>query len=185
MMIKKARPMEPIRDLEVLDQFKDYLECWNVRNWFLFVLGINTGLRVSDLVALRVCDLRGEYLDLREQKTNKHRRIFINDSLRDNFQYYVKLERLQDCDYLFPSQKGGHVSKDRAYRIIRAVGDQLGLDAIGSHTMRKTFGYQYYKMTKDIGTLQMLLNHSNQGVTLRYIGVDQDRMDDAMRKVHL
>lgn len=179
----KGRPMEPIRDLDVLEEFKDYLECWSVRNWFLFFLGIHTGLRVSDLVPLHVSDLMGSHIVLRERKTRKNKKIKINDWVRKNFNYYVKIERLKPNDYLFPSQMGGHISRDRAYRIIRQAGRDLDLDGIGSHTMRKTFGYQYYERTKDIATLQMLFNHSSQNVTLRYIGKDQDRLDQAMEDI--
>lgn len=182
---RKAKPMQPLRSQALIEQFKDYLECWSVRNWFLFFLGINTGLRISDLVPLKVSDLRGTHIVLIEQKTQKSKRIKINDYLRENFEYYVRISGLKEDGYLFPSQKGGHISKDRGYRIMRKVADQLGIDSIGTHTMRKTFGYMYYKKTKDIATLQVLFNHSSQRVTLRYIGMDQDRLDQAMEDVRL
>lgn len=182
---RKPQPMQPIRDADMLEQFKKVLESWSLRNWFLFFLGINSGLRISDLVPLRVSDLMGSHLVLREQKTQKAKRLKINAWVRENFEYYVRSENLSPNDYLFPSQKGGHISKDRAYRIMRIAAAALDLDAIGTHTMRKTFGYQYYERTKDIATLQILFNHSSQRVTLRYIGKDQDRLDEAMDSVRL
>lgn len=178
-----GRIMQPIRDLALLEQIKVYLADQDMRNWMLFVLGINTGLRISDLLPLYVRDATGAFLTLREQKTGKHRRILLNDDLRAAIRYYLEYcEWLGPNDLMFESQiKGRPISTVQAYRIIREAGEHFGLDAIGTHTMRKTFGYHFYKRTKDIATLQLILNHSSPRMTMRYIGVIQDEIDDAMR----
>ncbi|OBZ15199.1 integrase [Bacillus sp. FJAT-27264] len=177
-----GRIMQPIRDLALLEQIKDYLAKRDMRNWMLFVLGINTGLRISDLLPLRVRDAQQPFITLREQKTGKHRRIVVNDTLRAYVNYYLEYcDWLKPQDYMFESQiKGRPISTVQAYRIIREAGEAFGLESIGTHTMRKTFGYHFYKRTKDVATLQLILNHSTPNITMRYIGIIQDEIDDAM-----
>ena len=68
-----------------------------------------------------------------------------------------------------------------AYKILRDAAAHVGLENIGTHTLRKTFGYHFYKQYKNVALLQKIFNHSDPQVTLRYIGIDQDEMDYAMR----
>lgn len=176
------RVMQPIRDLDVLEEFKRQLKMWDWRNWMMFVFGINTGLRISDILPLKVRDIEKDYVNLREKKTRKTRRILINVELRVDLNAYLDyFDWLGPDDYLFESQKGGRpISTVQAYRILRLIGDIMGLDSIGTHTMRKTFGYHFYKRTKDIATLQTILNHSSARVTMRYIGITQETIDGYM-----
>ncbi|MEC2221536.1 tyrosine-type recombinase/integrase, partial [Bacillus subtilis] len=74
------------------------------------------------------------------------------------------------------------ISRSMAYKILRAAAEYVGLDDIGTHTLRKTFGYHFYKQTKDVAMLQEIFNHSDQRTTLRYIGINQDAMNNAMKK---
>ncbi|MNV58767.1 Tyrosine recombinase XerC [compost metagenome] len=179
--------MQPIRDLALLEEMKEFLAARDLRNWMLFVFGINTGLRISDILPLRVKDVSGGFVALRELKTKKHRRILLNDALRGDIRRYLDYyDWLGPDDYMFGSQvKGRAITTTQAYRIIREAGEAVGLDSIGTHTMRKTFGYHFYRRTKDIATLQLILNHSSPGMTMRYIGVLQDEIDEAMRQFRL
>ena len=69
----------------------------------------------------------------------------------------------------------------QAYRILNKAAVRVGINGeIGTHTLRKTFGYHMYMKTKDVALLQELFNHSSPSVTLRYIGINQDRLDQAM-----
>ena len=77
----------------------------------------------------------------------------------------------------------GHITRQRAYQVLSDAGKKFGLEAIGTHTLRKTFGYHFYQQTKDIATLKEILNHSDISVTFRYIGITQDIKDDKMRKL--
>lgn len=82
-------------------------------------------------------------------------------------------------EYLFTSQKGNNkpITTTQAYRIIVAAGTNIGLTEIGTHTMRKTFGYWHYQQFHDIAILQEIFNHSSPSITLRYIGINQDEID--------
>ena len=87
-------------------------------------------------------------------------------------------------DYIFSGRRAGDKPLDRsqAYRIINDAARAIGItDKIGTHTLRKTFGFHFYQRTKDVALLQYLFNHSSPSVTLRYIGINQDVADRALR----
>ncbi|MDI6508921.1 tyrosine-type recombinase/integrase, partial [Bacillus wiedmannii] len=73
------------------------------------------------------------------------------------------------------------ITKVQAYRILNNCADMVGLENIGTHSMRKTFGYHYYKKTKDVAYLMTIFNHASQEVTKRYIGITQDEIDASMQ----
>nr|WGD75151.1 site-specific integrase [Bacillus subtilis] len=172
--------VQPIRDLDQIYYIKKYLKERSERNHLLFVAGINSGLRISDLRLLRVRDVKRMYIDLREQKTSKQKRIKINKALRKAFSDYIKDK--DDQEFLFKSREGLNkpISRSMAYNILREAADYVGLDGIGTHTMRKTFGYWHYKKFKDVALPQEIFNHSSPDITLRYIGITQDTMDQTM-----
>ena len=174
--------MQPIRDLNILEDFKDQLQAWDLRNWLFFVVGISTGLRISDILPLRVRDVTGKYIKLHEKKTKKYRKILINKRLRSYFDYYFyEYDWLQPDDFLFESQRRGKpITELSAWRILKRIGNIMGLEDIGTHTMRKTFGYHFYQRTKDIATLQTIFNHSSQRDTMIYIGIIQENIDEAI-----
>lgn len=87
---------------------------------------------------------------------------------------------MRQDEYLLASRTGGKskpISRVMAYNILNDVGRMVGIDEIGTHTLRKTFGYHFYQKYKDVALLQELFNHSAPSVTLRYIGINQDQMD--------
>jgi len=88
---------------------------------------------------------------------------------------------------LFPSRKGGTpITRQQAYRILNEAARAVGItDQIGTHTLRKTFGYHAYKQGADITRLQYLLNHSAPSVTLRYIGITQEELDNVYLTLNL
>lgn len=88
-------------------------------------------------------------------------------------------ETKEPHEFLIKSREGVNLSitRARAYGILSESAKELGLDAIGTHSLRKTFGYWVYKDTKDVAALQKLFNHSSPEETLRYIGIEQDNVD--------
>lgn len=177
--------VQPIRDKKKLEQLKEILKRQSYRDWFLFTMGINTGLRISDLLPLKVSDVKGKlHLVIKEQKTEKEKRQKINSAAQAAIEEYVK--GMGEEDYLFPSQKtGSPITRVQAYRILNEAAEKVGLDEIGTHTLRKTFGYHFYQKTKDVALLQELFNHSAPSITLKYIGINQDMMDKAMDEFSL
>ena len=173
--------VQPIRDKFKIEEMKSELLRNGTRDYLLFVIGINTGLRISDILELKVKDVKGKtHIAIIENKTKKNKRFKVNNSLRYELDNYIK--GMDDEDYLFKSRKGENkpITRVQAYRILKNAGENIGLGEIGTHTLRKTFGYHFYQKTKDVVLLQELFNHSAPSVTLRYIGINQDIMDKAI-----
>lgn len=176
-----ANAVEPIRDKEAIQCMKEVLLHQSYRNYFLFVFGINSGLRINDIICLKVLDVRGEeYLKVRERKTKKVRRIKITPTLRNEIDKYIR--NMEGSDYLFPSRKGQQpISRVQAWKIVNDAAREVGIeDRIGTHTLRKTFGYHFYQKTKDVAMLQKIFGHASPSVTLRYIGISDDMNDQAL-----
>ena len=140
-------------------------------------------MRVSDVVKLNRDDIRNpdntmkQYITVIEKKTNKIKRFPLCNGLLVEMEKYTR--NIEQGEFLFKSRKGGNkpITTTQAYRIINSAGLRVGLEEIGTHTMRKTFGYHHYKQFKDVALLQKIFNHSSPCITLRYIGINQDEID--------
>lgn len=174
--------VQPIRDQEKVEAIKDFFKGESNRNYLLFLMGINTGLRISDILKLKVGDVKEKYITIREQKTGKQKWIMITPALRRELKRCMS-ER-PDHEYIFRSRQGGNkpICRSMAYKILRKAANEFKMKDIGCHSMRKTFGYHFYQQTKDVAILQEIFNHSSPDITLKYIGVNQDGMDKAMSK---
>ena len=178
--------VSPIKSREKVKEIAKYLKLTNERNYMLFMLGIYSGLRVSDILKLKVKDVIGKsHFLLKENKTKKTQKLIINDELKKELRWYCK--RMLPDDYLLPSRvtKEGRkkpISRQRAFQILKDVAIKFEEDNIARHSMRKTFGYHYYKNTGDIATLQKIFNHSSPRETLIYLGIEQAEKDRAMKK---
>jgi len=171
--------VEPIRDKKQIQGMKKYLKGQSSRDWLLFTLGINSGLRISDLLKLTIADVKGqERISIREQKTGKLKDFPLSDTSKKAISDYLKEIKLESGS-LFPSRKGGKaISRVQAYRILNGAARNIGItDAIGTHTLRKTFGYHAYQSGCDITRIQRLLNHSAPSITLAYIGITKEELD--------
>lgn len=155
------KTVQPIREIAMIAAMKDVLMKQHYRNYFLFVLGINTGLRISDLLALRVGDVRGKsHSVITEQKTGKLKRFKINNELHQHISKFA-IDK-NTAAYLFQSRRGQDcIHRVQAWKILNAAAQEVGLSEIGTHTLRKTFGYHFYQKYKDVAVLQKIFNHSS------------------------
>lgn len=172
----QIKDVQPIRSKEQLEDMKWSLKKFcSERDYILFLLGINTGLRIGDLLKLRVSDVRRKKrILIREGKTRKTRTLYL-EGIYAEIQGYIKT---LDSEWLFPSRKGGKpITPTQAYRQLRKAAEMAEVPAVGTHTMRKTFGYWFYKQTKDVAKLQAILNHSHPSITLRYIGITEEDIE--------
>jgi integrase len=190
--------VQPIREKKQIDAMKRQLKGneYGLRDVCLFTLGINSGLRVSDLLKLtvgHVVDANGKPLDritLREQKTGKAKSFPISATAAKAISEYLATRPGAGSGApLFLSRKSkgpGHLQRAQAYKIINDAARAIGLtEAIGTHTLRKTFGYWAYKEGKDITLIQKLLNHASPAITLAYIGITQDQLDEVYLSLNL
>ena len=179
--------VQPIRDRAKLQEFAAVLRNNNERDFLLFMTGIGSAYRISDMLQLQVGDVRErDYFIITETKTGKQRRMKMDPDLRRLLYDYI--EGKPDNEFLFKSREGRNkpLSRSRAYLIIRKAAAAVGLtDQIGCHTLRKTFGYHHYQRYKDPVLLMQLFGHSREDITLRYIGVSQDMIDKSVLQLRM
>lgn len=169
--------VEPIRDKNTIDDICTYLKNKNKRDCILFMSGIYIGLRISDLLNFKVKDLKHQrQVAITEKKTKKRKIFSVPDEFYSVLNQY--LDTRNDDEYIFKSRQGNKaITRARAYQILRKAGEEFDLKNIGTHTMRKTFGYWYYKNYNDIVGLMKILNHSSEAITKRYIGIEQEELN--------
>ncbi|MBW9323331.1 site-specific integrase [Enterococcus casseliflavus] len=178
-MGQKMINVKPIKDREVLNQFGKELQKGKhgKRDYLIMAIGIKTGLRISDILNLKVSDVKNKtQTEIIEIKTGKKRTMHLK-SLTSNIIDYLNTEHDGESEWLFPSPTdiSRHLASHQYYKILQKTADNLGLDYIGTHTLRKTFSYFFLKQNKgDIITLMKILNHSSQAVTLRYAGIEEE-----------
>lgn len=226
--------VEPIRSQEDIQRIANYfLEKREYRNWCLFIIGINCGLRVSDLVRLRISDVAfpvydGNYITgftakdigttirIKPKKTakkNKYVYIKINSTMKAAIQKYLDMTGQRGfCYYtyfvekgwLFPTIKASNVSSKRTQEFAKEQGDPIDEDSVGkimrkvqkdlklsynlgTHSLRKTFGYRFFRQNQSAGkqefalaALQEIFQHSSQKTTLGYIGISKDEINSML-----
>ncbi len=169
--------VEPIRKINDIRKVEKILKKQSMRNLLFFTIGTNCGLRISDILALDVKDVRGKnFIQIVEKKTGKFKKFPINSKLKPMFFEFTKGKNPESP--LFETKFGNRLARVAAYFIIKGACKEASLeDRFGTHTMRKTFGYHHYKKYKDIAMLQKIFNHSSPEITLRYIGIEQEMIE--------
>lgn len=178
-MSKKGRStrVEPIRSLEVISRIKRDVKN-NRRNYCLFVLGINTGLRASELLSLKIADVQAcrddGTVNVWQRKNAKYRRVTINDACKEAIDLYLQDRGVVDInELLFVGQRGA-LTSSYVTRLIKKWCSEAGAPPLnyGSHTLRKTWGYhQRVTFNADIPTIMVAYGHSSQQQTLTYLGI--------------
>ncbi len=196
------KEVQPIRDTKKIDAMKSIMKGEsNYRDLLLFVLGINTGLRISDILALKWSSLingggrllkAGDQLNVVEIKTKKLKSFMINRSVAEALKlYYDALANVNPDDPVFSSRKTDDgslqpITRIAAWQMLNRYANMVGLnEGIGTHTLRKTFGYHLYKKGVALEYIQKMLNHSSPAITLRYIGITQEQLNDIYVELNL
>ena len=195
----------PIKDSQILTQVLETLRDdfkFGRRNYTIFQVGKATLLRVSDVISLRksdVYDEKGEIMKnayIIDQKTKKPNTLYLRPVENDLLVYQNWLMKYQmqnpdvrvyDSEWLFPSftKPQNHITGHTYYEIMQKVGDLLGLNYLGTHTMRKTGAYRVYEQSNhNIGLVMKLLNHSSEAVTLNYLGLDQESREKILDNIN-
>ncbi len=179
--------VDPIRDVQQIQDMLNLLAKKSRRDAFLFRCGINVGLRIMDILRIRVCDVMTDsgklrkHITLQEMKTGKTKKALLNKVMRREIPAYIKHYYLSANDYLFFSYNDTdkYLDRTRAYRILKAAAVAVGIENFGTHSMRKTLAYHVYEKTRNIGLVMRMLNHKRPGTTLRYLGIRQQEIDEA------
>lgn len=194
----------PIKDSQILKQVLETLRDdfkYGQRNYTIFQVGKATLLRVSDVISLLKSDVFQENGDIKrnayivDKKTKKQNTLYLRPVESDLLKYQNWLMRYQmdnpkmkvyDSKWLFPSfaNPDNHISGHTYYEVMQKVGDLLGLNYLGTHTMRKTGAYRVYEQSNhNIGLVMKLLNHSSEAVTLNYLGLDQESREHILDSI--
>ena len=124
--------VEPIRDIGTVNDIADYLREHSERNYIMFMIGIYSGLRISDILTLRVRDVRNrDRIMIREKKTGKERRFPINKALKKDLDKYI--EPMHDYEFLIKSRKDRNkpITRQQAWTILQEAGERFGVQKIG------------------------------------------------------
>lgn len=186
----------PIKDSNVLTEVQDTL-LHNFRagrrNYTIFQVGKATLLRVSDVMRLRWTDIFNENGTVRQnafihdKKTGKANLLYLKPIQTDllTYQAWYQKQKLHST-WLFPSTQhpDRHITEKQFYKIMSKTGDLLGINYLGTHTMRKTGAYRIYTQSNyNIGLVMNLLNHSSEAMTLTYLGLDQASTENMLDKI--
>ena len=177
--------VEPIRDKKDIQAVEEYLVKRSLRNQLIFAFTCNCGLRISDVLSMDVEDVRDkQYVEIIEKKTGKYKRFPLNDKLKRLIKKYLILRDKQYSitgdEPLFLGKKHKRLDRSQVYRFVNDACTKVGLKGnYGTHTGRKSFGYHHYKQNHDVALLQKIFNHSSPAITMRYIGIAQEELDES------
>lgn len=223
--------VEPITDGRKIQAMSQYLKEKNRRDYLMFILGINIGLRISDMLDKTVGFFKRAaelgFIELVPKKTDKSKeaimrrrgvidawsnslgtdsdgddevalnrggfrrkkvRVYMSEEVRELLIEETR-DRSED-EYMFESRNTGNGSKpitrQRAYDMLNEAAQAVGItDPIGTHSMRKTFGYWHYQKNKDVRMLMEIFGHSSEEITLHYIGITNEAKKESARGMNL
>lgn len=187
--------VEPIRDKKKIEDIKLYLKGINLRDHALFVVGINIALRISDLLKLTWGDVlnknRKDFKVIRliEGKTDKKREIQLNKVSQKALKDLLKnLNNFDEDDYIFKSREGDNrpLTRQQSLNILKNSAAAVKIkENIGTHTLRKTWGYHAWQKGLNPALIMETLNHSNLNMTKRYLGIRQDEINYLYENLNL
>lgn len=178
--------VEPFKKRSDIEKLKKYLKENNYRDYILFLIGINTGLRISDLLNLRVKDvLNQDYIYVKHKKTKKNKKYIITDEMIREIMPYLNNKHRDD--YLFRARyKTTPICREQACKLLKKACKACGINLnVGTHSLRKTHGYFIHKTTDDIKDVMFTLGQKSEESAMCYIGKSQDRIDSIVRSLRL
>jgi len=179
--------VDPIIDLRTIKSIKKLLAD-QPRNRLLFTMGVNSGLRVQDILALKVSDVKsckiGDRVCLKEKKTGKENIFIMNKEIKIALDEHLATSKLKDENFLFKSRKGKDypLTTYAVTMMVQRWCDEINLQGnFGAHTLRKTWCYHQRK-TFGVSweVLAKRLNHSSPSVTRRYLGVQEEEVEEIL-----
>lgn len=192
--------VEPIRDRKRIAQIKNLLRGQKrYRDLLLFVVGINTALRISDLLKLHIGDflddqgrIRGRFW-IKEQKRGKRQEVVVNESIREALEEYLAAyqgvgEKLENFVFFNPTTNGfsHHIKRGQGWKFITSICREVGLSGnFGTHSLRKTWGYHARMQGVDLALIMHKLNHESIAYTKRYLGITDDELQAVAKRLNL
>lgn len=174
--------VEALKDISQIEAMKKYLKEHSQRDYLLFVIGINTGLKITELLSMKFEDVLNEdgtvkefyALPVKDEKFKQD--IYLNTKVKEALLDYVQSIGVKRENYVFQSNKTPNsITRQQAYRVIHNAAEAVGIvGKIGTNSMRKTFGFHAYKRGIAIALLQKHFHHATPSETLKYLGISKD-----------
>lgn len=179
----KVDPIRKLKDIKAISKLTQD----NPRDHLLFTICINNGIRIADMIKLKVKDVRdlkvSHTLTIRESKTGKNNILVINKTVFKALKNYLDKIQPDDNDYLFPSRKGkSHLQSQAVRKMVKKWTKDINLKGnFGCHTLRKTFGY-VQRTVYGVGfeILCKRYNHSSPAITMRYLGIEDKEVHNIL-----
>lgn len=170
------RYVEPIKNIKDINNIKDYLKQESLRNYLLFIIGINTGMKTCMMLNLKFVDLLDINYNVKSNIIINNTKYQVTYTMIKAIQEYKELKNIQLDDYIFKSNKGEFpIDRSHLYRILNNAAEQCNVDiSIGIETLRKTFGYHYFNQTGDIDYLQSIFNKASKNKLYEYLSIDTE-----------
>lgn len=173
--------VEAFKDSKQINSIKKYLKKHSERDYVLFVFGINTGLKISEMLTIKVkdvIDINGrikDFLIIHSDELHTKKEIFLNNKVKKALVDYITSKKLNSEDFLFQSSKTKRpISRQQAYRVLNKAAEAIGIKSkVGTNSLRKTFGYHAYKKGVAISLIQKHFNHATPSETLRFLGISK------------
>lgn len=189
-----SQPLKRKEDIKNLENY--FYQREEYGNYLLVVMGLNTALRISDLLKIKWQDVYNKetkqfltHVHLTEQKTGKQTMILLNPTVKHALKEYGKhMGKEIKSPFIFfsPQKPEQPLSRIQAYRIIQRATKELDIHGqISCHSLRKTFGYQAWKEGAEPALLMSVFNHSSYSITKRYLCIDQDDKDELFLRINL
>lgn len=192
-------PVQPIKDKQDIQRAKEYFlnpsnfrySGLNIRNYCLFILGLNTGRRIGDILNLRICDImdtnrsiKDKIIIYKEEKTGHKSTVFISTEVKEAISSYINSldNDYNMSDFLFKTRQSDCMTTAMAWKIWNDMGKKLDIPHMGTHSGRKSKGYHYMEDHKGdyyaLAKVSKAYGHSKQEITLDYLGMDDEEMKD-------
>lgn len=177
--------VQPIRERKTINEIKAFLLEDNIRDYLLFTLGVNTALRVGDILKLTKGDIMKknkvrDHLRVRISKTGREQRIALNMNVKKAIKTFLMVNpSLKDYNPLFPGRNPNvPMSRVNAWKRLQRIADRFDLEDFGFHSLRKSWGLHARKAGVDISIISEKLGHSSVAVTRRYLCITSDEVNE-------
>ena len=170
--------VKPIKNIGDINKIKDYLKSKNLRNYLIFVMGINTGIKTCQMLELRFKDILDNKKSIRNCISINEIKYDITSNTKEAIEEYmlsISIDETQKS-YLFKSNKGDMpIDRSHLYRILNDAAQKCKVNlSVGNETLRKTFGYHYYHQIGNLKHLQLILNQKSVSKLYDYLDIDND-----------
>lgn len=174
-------PKERINDIAL------WLKNYSIKYYVIYLIGISVGIRVSDILNLKITDMKNtDRIVIKEKKTGKTKVFPLRPQIAKVVEDYIDIYCADGQEFLFLGKKGAKLDRSAVYRVFNRCVKELGINMkCGTHSSRKSCGRAIYEKTHSLATVMRIFNHSSELISARYIGLTEDIIHDTYMSLDL